>query len=69
MKNEVKIGLEVREIHTKVDHLVALVEKQNERVTKLEENVGSIRRWQAFVVGVFTAAGTGIGTIIGRFTG
>ena len=60
---------EVGEIHTKVDHLVALVEKQNGRVGKLEGQVSILRRWQYFVVGAFTAAGTGLGAIISKFTG
>lgn len=63
------IEREVGEIHTKVDHLIELVRKQNGRVTKLEDQVGTLRRWQALVIGAFAAAGTGIGATITKFTG
>ena len=59
---------EVGEIHTKVDHLISLVEKQNGRVSKLEDQVSGIRRWQAYFIGLMTAAGTGVGTFIGKFS-
>lgn len=59
-----EINREVGEIHTKVDHLIKLVEKQNSRVSTLEGEVSSLRRWQAAVVGGFTAIGTGIGAFL-----
>lgn len=59
---------EVGEIHTKVDHLVNLMEKQNGRVTKLEDQVSGLRRWQAMIIGGFTAVGSGIGAIFTKFT-
>ena len=59
-----ELNREVGEIHTKVDHLIGLVEKQNGRVTKLEEKVGGLRRWQAAIMGVFMAAGTGLGSLL-----
>ena len=60
---------EVGEIHTKVDHLIDLVGKQNGRVVKLEDQVGTLRRWQALVIGAFAAAGTGLGAAISKITG
>ena len=60
---------ELGEIHTKVNNILELVEKQDGRVERLEEQVSTMRRWQAFVIGLFTTAGTGIGTLFGKFSG
>lgn len=60
---------EVGEIHTKVDHLITLVEKQNGRVTKVEEQVSKIRRFQSYMIGIFTAIGTGTGALFHKFLG
>lgn len=55
-------------LRSDVKNIIAMLEKQNGRVAKLEEQVGALRRWQMLVVGLFTAAGGGIGTFIGKFT-
>lgn len=60
------IEREVGEIHTKVDHLIVLVEKQNGRVSKLEDQVSGIRRWQAAVIGAVTAVSSGVGVAISK---
>lgn len=59
---------EIGEIHTKVDQLIGLVEKQNGRVGKLEEQVNGLRRWQAMIIGGFTAVGTGIGSLFTKIS-
>lgn len=56
------------ELRSDVKHILIQVEKQNGRVGKLEEQVGALRRWQMLVIGIFTTAGGGIGTLIGKFT-
>ena len=61
------LNREVGEIHTKVDHLITLVEKQSDRVSTVENQVGNIRRFHAYIVGGFTAVGTGIGSMIHKF--
>lgn len=60
------IERELGELHTKVDHLIELVGKQNGRVGDLEEDVHGLRRWQSYIIGIFTAAGTGLGAALSR---
>lgn len=52
------------EIRGELRSIKDLVERQNGRVGKLEDKVDGLRRWQAAVIGLFTAAGTGIGTAL-----
>lgn len=59
---------EFGELIANVRTIKELVEKQNGRVSKLEDQVGAIRRWQAYIVGIGTAIGTSFGVILDRFT-
>jgi uncharacterized membrane protein len=61
------IEREVGEIHTKVDHLINMLGEQSDRVSELEADVNSLRRWQAYVIGIFTAVGAGVGGVVGKF--
>lgn len=55
---------EIGEIHTKVDNIVKLLEKQNGRLAKVENKVVTLEKWQSLVLGAFATCGA----IIGVFT-
>lgn len=61
------IERELGEIRATLESIEDLIKTQNGRVGKLEDQVGALRRWQALVIGLFTAAGTGIGSILSKF--
>lgn len=63
------LNREVGEIHTKVDNIINLLEPMDDRLKKTENKVEALRRWQAWIIGIFTSAGAGVGATIHKIIG
>ena len=57
------------EMRSDVKYIREMLEKQNGRLGKVEDKVASLMRWRAWVLGMFTTAGTTVGAILGKFSG
>ena len=54
-------------LRSDVKHAIELLEKQNGRIAKVENQVGRIRWVMAWIAGAATTIGTGIGTQLSKF--